>query len=155
MLPLGNHLFCTSQNQCDLNLLFRKFLPTYFLYKCNQNILLHFGLFCKASLLKYKLTQLLLGTFDIIGLGLLCIPSSGRTDCNETLIVQLVLFNFLREKNETLVKSWSSLVEGGEGSYLPNCQANLVIALNTLSLLFCKFINTTAYHLGRYEPTYI
>ena len=26
-------------------------------------------------------------------------------------------------------KAWSSLVEGGEGSYLPNCQTNLVIAL--------------------------
>ena len=43
--------------------------------------------------------------------------------------------------------SWSSLVEGGEGSYLPNCQTNLVIALDALSLLFCIFINTTAYHL--------
>ena len=48
---------------------------------------------------------------------------------------------------------WSSLVEGGEGSFLPNCQTNLVIALYTLSLLFCKFINTTAYHLGRYKPS--
>ena len=46
-------------------------------------------------------------------------------------------------------KAWSSLVEGGEGSYLPNCQTNLVIALYKLSLFFCKFINTTAYHLGR------
>ena len=50
-------------------------------------------------------------------------------------------------------QSWSSVVEGGEGSYLPNCQTNLVIALDTLSLLFCIFINTTAYHLGRYEPS--
>ena len=48
---------------------------------------------------------------------------------------------------------WSSLVEGGEGSFLPNCQTNLVIALYTLSLLFCKFINTTAYHLGRIKPS--
>ena len=39
-----------------------------------------------------------------------------------------------------------TLVEGGEGSYLPNCQTNLVIALYTLSpLLFCKFKDTTAY----------
>ena len=30
---------------------------------------------------------------------------------------------------------------------------NLVMALYTLSLLFFKFINTTAYHLGRYEPS--
>ena len=37
--------------------------------------------------------------------------------------------------------------------YLPNCQRNLVIALDTLSLLFCIFINTTAYQLGRYEPS--
>ena len=49
--------------------------------------------------------------------------------------------------------SWSSLIEGGEGLYLPNCETNLVIALYTPSLLFCKFINTTAYHLGRYEPS--
>ena len=48
---------------------------------------------------------------------------------------------------------WSSLVEGGEGLYLPNCQTILVIASCTLSLLFCKFTNTTAYHLGRYEPS--
>ena len=49
--------------------------------------------------------------------------------------------------------AWSSLVEGGKGSYLPNCQTTLVIALDALSLLFCIFINTTAYHLGRYEPS--
>ena len=35
--------------------------------------------------------------------------------------------------------------------YLPNCQTNLVIALYTLSLLLCKFINTTAYPLGRFN----
>ena len=44
-----------------------------------------------------------------------------------------------------------SLVEGGEGLYLHNCQTNLVIALYTLSLLLCNLIITTAYHLGRYE----
>ena len=49
--------------------------------------------------------------------------------------------------------AWSSLVEGDEGSYLPNCQTNLVIALHALFLLFCIFINTTAYHLGRYKPS--
>ena len=49
--------------------------------------------------------------------------------------------------------TWSSFVEGGEGSCLPNCQTNLVIAPYTLSLLFCKFINTTAYHLSRYNPS--
>ena len=37
-------------------------------------------------------------------------------------------------------------------SYLLNCQTNLVIALYKLSQLFCKFIYTTAYHLGRYKP---
>ena len=35
--------------------------------------------------------------------------------------------------------------------YLPNRQANLVIALLALSQLFCHFINTAAYHLGRYS----
>ena len=49
--------------------------------------------------------------------------------------------------------AWSSLAEGGEGSYLPNRQTTLVIALDALSLLFCIFINATAYHLGRYEPS--
>ena len=43
---------------------------------------------------------------------------------------------------------------GYEGSYLANCQTNLVIALHALSLLFCSFINTTAIHLGRYKPSY-
>ena len=38
-----------------------------------------------------------------------------------------------------------------EGLYLPNCQTNLVISLSALSLLFCNFISTTAYQLGRYE----
>ena len=51
-------------------------------------------------------------------------------------------------------RPWRSLAEGGEDSCLPNCQTNLVIALYTLSQLFSKFINTTAYHLGRYDHTY-
>ena len=46
-----------------------------------------------------------------------------------------------------------SLVEGGEGLYLHNCQTTLVIALDALFLLFSIFINTTAYHLDRYEPS--
>ena len=46
-----------------------------------------------------------------------------------------------------------SLVEGGEDSYLPDCQTNLVIALDALSLLFCIFINTTAYQLGISPPS--
>ena len=51
------------------------------------------------------------------------------------------------------IELWSALVEGDEGLYLLNCQTNLVIALYTPSLFFCKFINKTAYHLGRYEPS--
>ena len=43
----------------------------------------------------------------------------------------------------TLAKPCTSLVEGDDGLYLPNCQSNLVIALDAL---FCIFINTTAYH---------
>ena len=46
------------------------------------------------------------------------------------------------------IKPWSSLVEGDEGSYLTNCQSNLVIALHALSLLLYNFINTTAYCFG-------
>ena len=41
---------------------------------------------------------------------------------------------------------------GDEGSNLLNCQTTLVIVLHALSLLFWHFINTTAYHLGRYKP---
>ena len=44
-------------------------------------------------------------------------------------------------------------VKGDEGLYLPNCQTNFVIALHALSLLFCDFINTKAYHLGRCETS--
>ena len=44
----------------------------------------------------------------------------------------------------SLPRPWNSLVEGGEGLYLPNCLTNLVIALYTQSLLFCMFLNTTA-----------
>ena len=34
-----------------------------------------------------------------------------------------------------MTKAWISLVEGGEGLYLPNCQSNLIIALHALTLL--------------------
>ena len=50
-------------------------------------------------------------------------------------------------------KPSSSLVEGDEDLYLPNFQTNLVIALHALSLLFRHFINTIAYHMGRYKPS--
>ena len=50
-----------------------------------------------------------------------------------------------------IVKPWISLVEGGEGSFI---SAQLTNKFGyTLSLLFCKFINTTAYHTGRFEPS--
>ena len=52
-----------------------------------------------------------------------------------------------------IFKTCSSLVEGGEGLYLPNCQSTLVIALDAQSLLFCIFINATDYHFGRYKPS--
>ena len=51
------------------------------------------------------------------------------------------------------INTWRTLVEGDEDSYLPNRQSNLVIALYALSLLFCNFINTTAYHWAEYEPS--
>ena len=35
----------------------------------------------------------------------------------------------------------------------PIVKTNLVIALHAQSLQFCKLINTTAYHLGRQEPS--
>ena len=40
----------------------------------------------------------------------------------------------------------SSSEEGDEGGHWPNCQTNLVLVHHELSLLFCHFINTTAYH---------
>ena len=48
---------------------------------------------------------------------------------------------------EITFEAWSSLVEGDDGSYLPNCQSNLVIALHALSLLFCNFTNTIYFFL--------
>ena len=45
-------------------------------------------------------------------------------------------------------KCLSHGAEGDEGLYLPNNKSNLVIALDALSLLFCIFINTTAYYWG-------
>ena len=42
--------------------------------------------------------------------------------------------------------AWSSLLEGDEDLYLPNCQSNFVIPYHAVSLLFGIFINTTAYH---------
>ena len=63
------------------------------------------------------------------------------------------LANYLKLA-QLLKGQYSPLVEGREGLNLPNCQTNLVIALNTLFLLFYKFINITAYHLGRYEPSF-
>ena len=42
---------------------------------------------------------------------------------------------------------------GDEGLSLHNFKINLVIALHALSLLFWHFLNTTAYHLGRHEPS--
>ena len=50
------------------------------------------------------------------------------------------MFNWLSGERGTRPMELS-LVEGGEVLYLPNCQTNLVIALYTLSLLFCKFVN--------------
>ena len=47
----------------------------------------------------------------------------------------------------------SSSEEGDEGGHWPNCQTNLVLVHHELSLLFCHFINTTAYHFGRYKPS--
>ena len=70
---------------------------------------------------------------------------AGHSSCN-TFVVR-------RRKEAHLRRNpWTSVVEGDEGSYLPNCQTNLLIALYKLSLLFCKLINTTAYKLGRHEP---
>ena len=54
-------------------------------------------------------------------------------------------------KNGCLKKTLLANTRYGEGSYLPNCQTTLVFAIDAMFLLFCIFINTTAYHLGRYE----
>ena len=39
------------------------------------------------------------------------------------------------------------------GSYLPSCKTNFVIVLLAQTILFSHFINTTAYLLGRWEPS--
>ena len=74
--------------------------------------------------------------------GPLIFPLAG-TQWNETiLITQNVFMELFSRRRWRLVSA-----------QLCNCETNLVIALYTPSLLFCKFINTTAYHLGRYEPS--
>ena len=40
-----------------------------------------------------------------------------------------------------------------EGWYRLNSQLSLLIVLREQSVLFWRFINVTAYHLGRYEPS--
>ena len=63
---------------------------------------------------------------------------AGHSSCN-TFVVR-------RRKEAHLRRNpWTSLVEGDEGSYLPNCQSNLIIFLHTSFLLFCSFINTKVY----------
>ena len=37
--------------------------------------------------------------------------------------------------------------------YLSNCETNLVVGLNALSLLFRRYINTTGYQMGWYDPS--
>ena len=51
----------------------------------------------------------------------------------------------------SIIERLDSELMGDEGSYLPNCQTNLDIALQALSLLLCNFINTTAYTLGQIQ----
>ena len=69
------------------------------------------------------------------------------------------IFVFLEPDVEFLVEGeerwpWSSSVVGSEGSYQPNCQTNLAVVLAELSLLFGNFINTTAFLLGWFDPSY-
>ena len=40
-----------------------------------------------------------------------------------------------------------------EFGYCPWCTVSIVLYFNALSLLFCIFINTTSYHLGRYDTS--
>ena len=134
----------TIHYQCDQIGIFLKFWAAIFLTKVSQI----FGDFLddwKTSLLSKNCFGYLLGN-SWKHLGYFFIPTSGHTVYNLNACA-------IASKRLPSARSWSSLVEGGEGSYLPNCQTNLVIALYTLSLLFCKFINTKAYHLGRYEPS--
>ena len=46
--------------------------------------------------------------------------------------------------------TWSSLVEGDEGSYLPNFHSNLAIALHFL--YFLQFHKHNSLPLAKYEP---
>ena len=52
-----------------------------------------------------------------------------------------------------IVKPGAQQLMGDKGSYLPNCQTNLVIDLYAPSLLFWNFTNTTAYHFNQCEPS--
>ena len=84
--------------------------------------------------------------------------SPGKSITDSLQVVTFSYINIVQSKIKILTNAdtalpWSSFVEGDEVLYLPNCQTNLVIALHAPSLLFWHFINTTAYHLGRYEPS--
>ena len=54
-------------------------------------------------------------------------------------------------RHGVFLQSWRYLVEGDEGSFLPDCQTNFVFVVtyfHELFLLFLHFVNTTAYHLS-------
>ena len=44
------------------------------------------------------------------------------------------------------------VVEGDEGSHLPNCQTNAATFHHERSFVLA-FVNVTAYHLGRHKPS--
>ena len=74
----------------------------------------------------------------------LCMKNASRFQRSYTF-----LFNSIQQRTLFGVQ----LLTADEGKYLPKCQTNLVISLHALSILFCNFISTTAYHLGRYMPS--
>ena len=59
----------------------------------------------------------------------------------------------LFSENQVSLNQGVQQLTGDEGLYMPNCQTIFVVVLHALSLLLCHFINTTAYHLDRYEPS--
>ena len=57
--------------------------------------------------------------------------------CSELSLVEVFKKQTNNSDTDQTVEPWSSLEEGCEGSYLPNCQTIFVYTLCTLSLLFC------------------
>ena len=79
---------------------------------------------------------------------------TARYECTSRIIEQLIQNNSNRVSsalNDVTRESWSSSED--EGLHYSNCQTNLSIVLNELSIVHFNFIKTSAHHSGSWEHT--